>query len=71
VEKITIYGIMLDGGDGSAYLRWYLTEDETHQVEEAQDEGFAEYCGLDAETYIGSNIHQKAVENSKELNEQS
>ena len=61
---------MLDGGDGSAYLRWYLTEKEAYQVEEAQDAGFAEYCGLDAQTYVDSNIHKEAVKNSKELNEQ-
>lgn len=67
MEKVIVYYAMLNAGDGSAYLQWYLTEEEAQTVEEEQDEGWGEGCDGSVETFIGSDIHKEAVQNSAQF----
>ena len=67
LEKITIWYLVSNGGDGSAYPICYLTKEETETVDEADCEGFAETCNGEIETYKGSNVHLEAIFNSEEL----
>ncbi len=65
MEKIKIWFSIQNGGDGSAYPDWFLTEEEAENDQENMDEGWGEPCTGMVETYVGSNIHKKALENSK------
>jgi len=66
METITIYSSITSGGDGSAFNHWVLTLAEAQQLQEEDDEGWAEECISKVETYIGSNVHKRAVRNSGE-----
>ena len=68
LEKIEIWYNVVDGGDGSAYPTFFLSEDESTKSYEEQyenGEGFAEDCSGIIETFVGSNIHKEAISNSK------
>lgn len=65
MAKIIVYYACFNGGDGSVYLRWYLTQEQATNKEENQEEGWSEDCTGSVETFEGSDIHKKAVENSK------
>ncbi len=39
MKKITVYYSIGNGGDGSAYLDWYLTLEEVENDQEEMDEG--------------------------------
>jgi hypothetical protein len=65
MKKITIWYSIQNGGDGSAYPDWFLTEDEAEQNQENMDEGWGESCTGSVETFEGSDIHQEAIENNK------
>ena len=70
--KTVIWFSVSDGGDGSAYPRWFLTEEDarTHQEKQNEDgEGFTETCIGSIETFEGSDCHRDATINSKDLNE--
>lgn len=77
-KKITIWAKITDMGDGSAINEYYLTEEEALESREAEFEehgstGFAEDCIYDLETFEGSDIHKKAIENREkpwEMNEE-
>lgn len=66
MEKIEIWYSVRNGGDGSAYPIFFLTEEESEYDQENMYEGWGETCNGMVETYIGSNCHQEAVENSNE-----
>ena len=72
MEKIDIWFLIVDCGDGSAYLEWYLTESDTEKADQKQidecEHNFAELCNGRVETFVGSNIHKDAIENSTRLN---
>ena len=63
MEKIVVHYGLFNDGAGAAYIRWYLTEEEAENAEEAQDEGWGEPCNGSVETFVGSDIHQKAIKN--------
>ncbi len=63
---VTIWYSVSNGGDGSAYPQWFLTEEETEYDQENMSEGWGETCNGSVETYMGSNIHKQAEQNSKE-----
>lgn len=79
MEKVVIWYSIQNGGDGSAGLAWYLSEDECvrdqepsyGEYEDEDDEDryaenqWAEPCYGSVETFIGSDIHKQAVANSK------
>ena len=68
--KVTVWTALGDGGDGSAYNRWFLTYEDAKKQEELDLEygGWGEECIEDVETFEGSDIHREAVSNSAEIN---
>lgn len=74
MNKIELWYLVSDGGDGSAYPNFYLTKEETEELDEVNQldqytQGFAETCNGMVETFEGSNIHLKAIKNSEGLPE--
>ena len=71
LTKIEVFYSIMDCGDGSAYPKWFLTDEEAEKDQEVSVEetgsGWGESCTGMVETFEGSNIHKEAVENSKEL----
>jgi len=65
MKKITVYYSIGNGGDGSAYLDWYLTLEEVENDQEEMDEGWGEPCYGSVETYEGSDIHKEAKKNAE------
>lgn len=65
MEKVTVWYSPVNGGDGSVGLRWFLTAEEAEYDQENQYEGWGEDCSGSVETFVGSDIHQEAVENSE------
>ena len=61
LKKVTVYGSIVNAGDGSAYVKWFLTEAEAVHDQETQYDRFAEDCIEEVETFEGSNIHKDAV----------
>ena len=68
MEKIKIWYSIQNGGDGSAYPKWFLTEEDSEKDQKEMDEGWGEYCNGSVETFVGSDIHIDATENSEKLN---
>ena len=66
MEIVNVTSSIQNGGDGSAYNVWFLTEDEAVYDQENQYEGWGEDCTETVETFVGSNIHREAISNSKE-----
>jgi hypothetical protein len=65
MEKVVVWFSIQNGGDGSAYPAWFLTEEEAEQDQEDMYEGWGESCTGSVETFIGSDIHEEAVLNRK------
>lgn len=63
LQKVVVYYACFSGGDGSVHLRWYLDQETASDEEYSQDEGWGEDCTGHVETFVGSDIHKKAVEN--------
>jgi len=64
MEKIELWFSVRNGGDGSAYPIWFLNKTEANKDQDDQDEGWGEPCIGMVESFVGSNIHRRAVENS-------
>lgn len=64
VKTVVWYGGK-DNGDGSNSIHWFLTEEETYKFD---NEGEGCECTGSVETYIGSDIHEEALENSNNSN---
>lgn len=71
LKKVEVWFSVNDGGDGSAYPSWFLTEEDAEKDQEVSIEesgsGWGESCTGRVETFEGSNVHKYAVENSAEL----
>lgn len=68
LEKIEVWYSIHNGGDGSASPQWFLKEAEAEKDQEEHNEdgeGWAEDCTGMVETFVGSNVYQKAEKNSK------
>lgn len=65
MEKVTIYALIEDGGDGSAYLRYFLTEEAAKEVIDEDDYCMNEGDVIKLETYKDSNIHKAAIRDSE------
>jgi len=63
MEKIVVWFSIRNGGDGSAYPSWFLTEAEADKDQESMLEGWGEPCIGSVETFVGSYIHIKACKN--------
>jgi hypothetical protein len=66
LKKIVIWYSMRGGGDGSAYPKWFLTEDAAEADQESLEEGWGESCTGSVETFEGSDIHREALSNINE-----
>ena len=62
MTKTRVYYSIGNGGDGSAYLRWFLTEELAEKDQENMEEGWGEPCYDSVETFIGSDIYNEAKE---------
>jgi len=67
MKKVIVWYSIQNGGDGSAYPAWFLTEDDAERDQEDMDEGWGESCTGSVETFEGADIHKKAIENSEKL----
>ncbi len=67
LKKIDIYGVVLSGGDGSAYPEYYLTYNQIEKKFSESCGGMGELCSFRVETYVGSNIHKRAEENKDDF----
>lgn len=65
MEKVLIYYGIFNSGDGSVHLKWFLSREEAIKAEENQNEGWGEDCTGSVETFEGSDIHRRAIKNSK------
>lgn len=63
LTKIIVWFSIQNGGDGSAYPDWFLTEEEAEYDQENMYEGWGESCIGSVETFVGSDIYNKALEN--------
>jgi hypothetical protein len=70
MKKIVVWFSVQNGGDGSAYPRWYLTEEETEYDQENMYEGWGETCNGSVETFVGADIHLRAIKNSEAQREE-
>ena len=69
MDKVEVWYLITNCGDGSAYPRWFLSKDDSEEADAKETEPFAETCNGMVETYVGSNIHKLATENSLALAE--
>lgn len=64
---VTIYGSFRTNGDRSVEMKWFLSMDratfDQENLDSVQDYGVGPICIETAETFKGSNIHQKACFN--------
>ena len=71
LKPTVLYYNIINGGDGSAYPKWFLTgEDAEHSSEleiESYGEGWSEACTGSFDSYIGSSTYAEAVENSTRI----
>jgi hypothetical protein len=65
MDKVKVWYACGNGGDGSVYLRWFLSQEKASKWEKSQDEGWGEDCTGSVETFVGSDIHQQAARNEK------
>ena len=66
LEKVVVWFSVVSGGDGSAFNRWYLTEAEAEFDQDDTDEPWGEPCLGSVETFIGSDIYNKALANKED-----
>jgi hypothetical protein len=64
MEKIQVYNSIQNGGDGSAYSKYFLTKELAEEDQRAMYEPWGEDCIDIVETYVGSNVCNMAIENS-------
>lgn len=67
MEKVTVAYSVDNGGDGSAYPSWWECEEDAKINQESALAGWGESCTGRVETYVGSNIHSEAVDQSDEV----
>lgn len=68
VEPITVYYAVINGGDGSAYPRWYINQEHARLV--AEEEEWGEPCEGSVETFIGSDIYKDGCINDKDYEDE-
>ena len=64
MNKIDVWCSLENDGCGAAFPMWFLTQSEADLYQENLDEGWGEPCIERVETFVGSNVHREAVENS-------
>ncbi len=70
IKKVDVWYSIVDGGDGSAFPRWFLSEQAANQDQidwvESGGDGWGENCTGKVETFEGSNVHREAVEGARD-----
>lgn len=56
LEKVTIWYSIKDAGDGSAYLIYFLNEEDAITYQENSEEGWGEFCY----GFVGSKTYNQA-----------
>lgn len=64
-HKTKVYYSIVNAGDGSVYLNWFLTMADAEYDQGSDPEGWGETCVGSAQTYKGSDIHKEAIKNSE------
>ena len=59
MKKIKLWYSIRNGGDGSAYLDWFLTEKEAIKDQENMED-WGEPCYSSIDSYEGSHEHKEA-----------
>lgn len=59
----TIWYSIRNAGDGSAYLRWFLTREKAQLDQNNQSESWGETCLGSITTVLFSKEHREAIEN--------
>ena len=68
MNKVVIWYSIQNGGDGSAYPRWFASQSDADlDQEQMEEEGWGEPCIGSIETFEGSDCHRDAIINSKDL----
>jgi hypothetical protein len=65
LEKVVVWYSIQNGGDGSAFPSWFLTEAQAEKDQDDMAEGWGEPCTGSVETFIGSDIYNEALANNK------
>lgn len=60
LEKVTIWYSIKNAGDGSAYLVYFLNEEDAINDQENSEEGWGELCYGSIETFVGSKTYNSA-----------
>lgn len=68
LEPCTLYYSVQNGGDGSAYPRFFLTNEACEYDQET--EGWGETCTGSVESYVGSSTWNNARDNENEQREE-
>lgn len=63
MTPVIIYYSIQNGGDGSAYPTFFLTEEAATNDQDLMYEGWSEDCSGTIETFVGSSTHLEAIEN--------
>ena len=69
LKPITLWYSVQNGGDGSAYPQFFLSNEEAELDQETEREGWGECCTGTIESFEGSKTHKKAQRNSERLAE--
>lgn len=59
--KCIVWFSIRNGGDGSVYNKWFLTEEEAEYDQNHMSEGWGESCLGSVETFVGSDIYNEAI----------
>lgn len=70
MKQITVYYSIRNGGDGSAFLRWFLTGEAARKDQNDMEAGWGETCIGSVETFEQSDIHQEALAGYDEYDEE-
>lgn len=66
MEKVVVWYSPHDAGDGSVYLKWFLTQKKARYDQENMDPTWGEDCSGSVETFVGSDIHREAQGNEND-----
>ena len=65
MERVKLYGVIINCGDGSATVEFFLNEEKADRVDNSQSEGWSEPSVFIIDTYTGSDTHSSAVYNEE------
>ena len=66
LEKCIVWFSIQNGGDGSAYNKWFLSSEEAEYDQDHMSSGWGECCMGSVETFVGSDIYNEALVNNED-----